>query len=217
MTSRLELRATHLQEIALELAHPSLPLSDLDPAIRRRLPSGVAQRWSDIQALVAKTIGEEQPVTTDPELSQYVAAVTRQRSYLWCTLTHEAADQDRFRADLTDNVGGVIGVELAANLVRRPMSVLVADAHPFTGWAANHELRVMMAALDPEGIPARHEQTVDLNGFLTCIRAAVDRGYDLVTIYDGASQTRANAAQVIAAAWPGSAKPSNRPRDVKHL
>ncbi len=184
MTSRLEIRATQLQEIALELARPSLPLSDLDPSIRRGLSSELAERWNDVQALVAQAIGEEQPVTTDPEISQYVTAVIRQRSYLWHTLSHDAVDQDRFRSDLTDNVGGVIGVELISNLVRRPMSALVADAHPYSGWAANHELRAMLAALDPAAIPARHEQTTDLNGFLTCIRAAVDRGYDLVTIYD---------------------------------
>ena len=183
-TFTLELRATQLREIALELAAPQLPLTDLDHDIRSRLPSEVTDNWRGIQALVADAIRQGRALSTEPDVSRYIAAVIRQRSYLWHTLRHEPADEARFRGDLTDNVGGVVGIPLAASLIRRPMSNLVSDAHPYYGWATNHEIRAMLDSLAADAVPSRDQQTVDLDAFLRCLRAAVDRGYDLATIYD---------------------------------
>ncbi len=186
----LELRAAHLREIALELAEPGLPLSDLDRSDRERLPPNVRANWSGIQTLVAQTIAAKKPVTTEPEISHYISAVIRQRSYHWHSLRHADDDAGRFRSDLTDNVGAVLGTPLIANLVRRPIATLVADAHPYYGWSTNRELRAALAEPASTGIPAREQRTRNLHGFVVSIHAAVERGYDLVTIYDGATTAR---------------------------
>ena len=185
MTFTLEIRAAHLREIALELTEPTLPLSDLDRAARDRLPPEVAANWRGIQVLVAESIVMRRPVVIEPEISHYLTAVIRQRSYQWHTLSHGVADGERFRSGLTDNVGGALGIPLAANLVRRPIACLVADAHPYFGWATNQELRETLSSVDPARMPPREQRTADLHGFVLCIQAAVDRGYDLVSIYDG--------------------------------
>jgi hypothetical protein len=186
MTITLEIRAARLADIAAELATPTITLDHLanDPAGAERLRPETASHWAQLQHLVAESIAARRHVTTEPEVSRYVAAVVRHLTYWWDELGHSAADGPTFRSGMTDDVAADLGLELTAGLVRRPFVGLVADAHPYTGWATHQELAATVAARSAAVVGQREHQTAELRSMLTSIHAAVDKGYDLVTIYD---------------------------------
>ena len=186
MTVTLELRAARLADIAAELATPTITLDNIvnDPAGADRLRPETAAHWPQLQQLVAESIAARRHVTAEPEVSRYVAAVVRHLSYWWDELGHSVADGPTFRGDMTDEVAADLGLELTAGLVRRPFVGLVADAHPYTGWATHQELAATVAARSASAVGQREHQTAELRSMLTSIQAAVDKGYDLVTIYD---------------------------------
>lgn len=180
MTHILELRGSHLRTIEHELVEPSLTSEEVT-GDGGQLPSTVIDNWNGIQTLVSNSIRSRRQVITEPEVSQYVAAVIRYHSFWWHKLEHHD-DGAGFRADITDNVASVLGISVTAGLVRRPMFGLVADSHPYYGWAANHELAEALGRLNT-AIPPREQQTSELHAILNCVRAAINRGYDLVTVY----------------------------------
>ncbi len=181
VASRLDLFATRLADIVEELTRPALTPADIDTA---SMPTVVADNWTDLQALTARAIGAHRPVTTEPEVSHYMAAVVRRHSYHWHTLAHAAGDTTGFRQGITDNVASVLGIPLTAGLVRRPLAGLVADDYPFIGWATHQELTAELNRLEPVTVPEREQQTLDLRLFMLCVRAGAQRGLDLVSVYD---------------------------------
>ena len=107
-------------------------------------------------------------------------------SYRWEEFAHQQDEGPAFRGNPTDEVAVHLGLELIAGLVRRPFLGLVADAHPYVGWATHQELSAAVGKLPATVTAQRDAHGGELRSVLTCLEAAAAKGYCLVTIYHSA-------------------------------
>lgn len=177
----LELRAGRLSHITEELAQPTIEVSEVDgmgDAVNRT----VASDWHRFQRVTAEAVQAGRPLVVDGDVADYITTVIRLRSNWWDALQHTSSGGSEFRAELTDDVGAMLGVTLVAGLVNRPILGLEADDHPMFGWADFSELSRAVSAIATLDLPPIDQQSSMLRAFLKTIRAAAERGLDLVTV-----------------------------------